>query len=280
MADKSFTFSAENLLDTEPEPFTKLDSLNSRSVWFVTCDHASNLVPKHMNNLGITSTEMNRHIGWDIGALGVAKELSKILDARLISGNYSRLIVDLNRPTSSPTFIPKTADGTPIPANINISEKEKKERTIFFHKEYHLNIEKWLDRLILEGVIPVIIAIHSFTPVFQNFRRPWHIGLLYEHDQRFVLPLRNELLLRNSNLIIGDNQPYAIRGPSDFTIPVHGQARGLPHIEIEVRQDLIEIPENQKIWAHILASALLSVIENNQPFGIINNVDRKSHIIS
>ena len=269
MIQHKFKFSAESMNESDPAPFNYTNSQNQLSPWLIACDHASNIVPKHMHNLGLSSKELSRHIGWDIGALGVARELSKTLDAHFIFGNYSRLIVDLNRPPSSPTFIPEVADDTPIPANINITKNEINARAKYFHFAYHRKIELTLNKMIACGIIPIIIAIHSFTPIFQNFQRPWHIGLLFEHDQRLVEPLKRALLLQKTDLNIGYNQPYAISGPSDHTIPVHGQARGLPHIEIEIRQDLIKDQKNQKLWGLILANALLSVVEENQPFKII-----------
>ena len=240
----------------DPPPFTVLRSDRASPRWLLTCDHASNAVPAHMENLGLADAELARHIGWDIGAEGVAREMSDMLDATTVIAGYSRLIIDLNRPLASPTLIPAVADGTPVPGNAGISEAEKAARAKFFHASYHGCIDAELDVRIARSEVPVLVAVHSFTPVFEKFERPWQIGLLYEHDARLVAPLRDALLAENPALVIGDNEPYAIRGPSDYTIPVHGQARGLPHIEIEIRQDLIAEPAGQRHWAALLVRAL------------------------
>ncbi len=266
---KNKNFTTTRLSPGDPSPFKINNAGSKNKKWLLTCDHASNRVPYHMDNLSLSPKELSRHIAWDIGAMGMANEISRILDAPLVSGNYSRLIIDLNRPISSPTLIVDNADGTPILANTNVSHLEFSERVDYFHTPYHNKISSMLDLRVMDENVPILVAIHSFTPLLNNTNRPWHIGLLYEHDDRLVEPLKEAILSKNPELIIGDNEPYAIRGPSDYTIPFHGQDRGIPHIEIEVRQDLIETQEKQIIWGQRLASALISVVNSIPPMKII-----------
>jgi len=261
MNKNEFSFSPNKMSNKDLAPFKVIHPLNPDHSWFLTCDHASNNIPHHMNKLGLSQHDINQHIGWDIGAIGMAQEISKILRATLVAGNYSRLIVDLNRPTESETLIPEIADKITIPGNLMVSKMEKNNRISYFHKSYHNNISLMLDSLLENQIKPILVAIHSFTPIFQGFSRPWHVGLLYEHDDRLVQPLKQALTKYANNIVIGDNQPYAIKGPSDYTIPVHGQNRSLPHIEIEVRQDLITTKTQQKIWAKILSKSLTFAAE-------------------
>ena len=251
-------FDPSRLTADDPPPFTVVRDHGASPRWLLTCDHASNAVPAHMEGLGLPNTELARHIGWDIGAEGVAREMASRLGATLVIAGYSRLIIDLNRPLASPTLMPAVADDTPVPANANITDDERAARAAWFHDSYHGCIAAELDMREARGEAPVLVAVHSFTPKFENFERPWQIGLLYEHDARLVEPLREALLTEEPSLVIGDNEPYAIRGPSDYTIPVHGQGRGLPHIEIEIRQDLIADPAGQERWAALLVRALES----------------------
>ena len=225
-----------------------------------------------MDRLGLDQSELDRHIGWDIGAAMVTRSLSARLGAPAFLSGYSRLVVDCNRPLGSPTAMPPVSDGTVVPANQAISEAEATARTDALFWPYHDAIAACLDRVIGAGAVPMLIAVHSFTPVFQGFVRPWEIGLLYEHDDRLVQPLKDALDAVRPGLTIGDNEPYAIIGPSDYSIPVHGQGRGLPHIEFEVRQDLIGTREGAEDWAETLAAVLRRVHAELAPLAIGNRV--------
>ena len=206
-----------------------------------------------MGRLGLDRTELDRHIGWDIGAATVTESLSTRLDAPAFLAGYSRLVVDCNRPPGSPTAMPALSDGTAVPANRAVSPAEAAARTDALFRPYHDAIAACLDRAVGAGAVPILVAVHSFTPVFGGIARPWEIGLLYEHDDRLVQPLKEALSALRPGLAIGDNEPYAIIGPSDYSIPVHGQGRGLPHIEIELRQDLIGDRTGAEAWAETLA---------------------------
>jgi len=264
-----FAFDPARMTPADPPPFTTVQPANPSPHWLLACDHASNTVPAHMNGLGLSAADLGRHIGWDIGAEGVARHMAAIFNATLIIAGYSRLVIDLNRPLASPTLMPALADGTEVPGNTGISDAEKAARADFFHASYHRRIADELDQRLARNEVPVLVAVHSFTPVFDNFRRPWQLGLLYEHDARLVAPLRASLMAADPTLSIGDNEPYAIQGPSDYTIPVHGQGRGLPHIEIEIRQDLIADEAGQRYWAKLLTEALEAAVVAAAPLTII-----------
>ncbi|MCY4407037.1 MAG: N-formylglutamate amidohydrolase [Rhodospirillaceae bacterium] len=272
MSASAAWFDPSRLTGDDPRPFYRIGPASAHPHFVLVCDHASNAVPAHMERLGLDQAELDRHIGWDIGAAMVTRALSALLDAPAYLSGYSRLVVDCNRPVGSPTAMPAVSDGTVVPANRSIAPEEAAARTDAFFRPYHDAIAACLDRAIGFGAVPILVAVHSFTPVFDGFARPWEVGLLYEHDDRLVQPLKEALAALRPGLTIGDNQPYAIVGPSDYSIPVHGQGRGLPHIEIELRQDLIGSQEGAGAWAETLAVAFKQVRTALVPLAIENRV--------
>ena len=265
-------FDASRLTGDDPQPFFRIGPVGAYPKFVLVCDHASNAVPAHMARLGLDQAALDRHIAWDIGAAMVTRSLSARLDAPAYLAGYSRLIVDCNRPLGSPTAMPAVSDGTAVPANQTISPAEAAARTDAFFRPYHDAIAACLDRVIRLGAVPILVAVHSFTPVFGGVARPWEVGLLYEHDDRLVRPLKEALAALRPGLTVGDNEPYAISGPSDHSIPVHGQGRGLPHIEIELRQDLIGTRAGAESWAETLAAALRRAHAALAPLAIENRV--------
>jgi predicted N-formylglutamate amidohydrolase len=231
--------------------------------WLVTCDHATSRVPDEFpKNLGISAHDMNRHIAYDIGALGVTLELACLLDSPAIHTDYSRLVIDPNRGANDPTLVMKLYDGTLIPANRHADRAEIERRLTMFHRPYHDAIAT----LAAQRPNPVICAIHSFTPQLKaQHRRPWQIGILSSDDKRFTAPLIEALCkaptLRDAAqqlgepLCIGDNEPYIGYFPGD-AIDTHATPHSRANVLIELRSDLIETPEGQRRWARLLAPIL------------------------
>ena len=234
----------------EPEPVV-VHNTDGRSPIFLTCDHAGRRIPRRLGDLGLAAAELERHIAWDIGALATSRLLSAMLDAPLVEQVYSRLVVDCNRPTRSPTFIAPLSENTAIPGNLDLSDEAIAAREREIYRPYHARITQMLDARKASARPTVLIAMHSFTPVYKGQARPWQIGLLYNRDARVAAILHE--LLADTGLTVGDNEPYAITDDSDYGIPVHGEQRGLPHIEIEIRQDLIAGEAGQREWAERLA---------------------------
>ena len=234
----------------EPAPVV-VHNPHAESAIFLTCDHAGKRIPRRLGDLGLPASELERHIAWDIGALATSRLLSAMLDAPLVEQLYSRLVVDCNRPTRSPTFIAPLSESTEIPGNLSLSPADVAAREREIHRPYHARITQMLDARKAAGKPTVLIAMHSFTPVYKGVARPWQIGLLYNRDARMAAILHE--LLAGTGLTVGDNEPYAITDDSDYGIPVHGEQRGLPHIEIEIRQDLIGDEAGQREWAERLA---------------------------
>ena len=231
---------------------------DSRKKFFLTCDHASSSIPAALYNLGLSKNELQRHIGWDIGALGVAKELSKRLDATLVWQNYSRLVVDCNRVLEHPGLIPQESEATSILGNINITKEERRQRISEFYNPYHLKIKTLLDTRTEEGLETIFISIHSFTPVYLGQQRPWDLGVLYSDDVVYSHSILDRLS-HETNLRIGDNEPYQI-DEKDCTIPLHALKRGLRNTLFEIKQDLITSTEHQISWGKKLSQILVETV--------------------
>jgi predicted N-formylglutamate amidohydrolase len=248
----------ESLLAAGELPPVTIFNEAGASPFLIVADHAGNHVPRALAGLGLPQAELNRHIGWDIGIAGVCRALGDALDAVLIQQNYSRLLIDCNRTPGSETSIATISELTPVPGNIGLSDGQKaaREREIF--RPYHDRIEMELARRHLAGRPAVLIAMHSFTPSFKGVARPWHAGVLYNRDPRFA-HLLMALLKSEAGLTVGDNEPYSVTDATDYTIPVHGERRGLHHVAIEIRQDLIASAKGQQEWAALLARLLPQV---------------------
>jgi predicted N-formylglutamate amidohydrolase len=251
---------AERLLDLdEPNPMS-LENEAGQSIFFLTCDHAGRVIPRNLDRLGLPEDETQRHIAWDIGIGGVGRRLSKLLDAPVILQTYSRLVIDCNRDPKVPSSIPEISETTEIPGNLDLTEAARTARVNAIFRPYHDTIAAALDRRAAAGRASVLVALHSFTPVFKGVARPWHAAVLYNRDPRLAHCLLE--LLSADGLVVGDNEPYAVTDLTDYTVPVHGERRGLPHVEIEIRQDQIIDPAGQAAWAERLARLLPAAYGN------------------
>jgi predicted N-formylglutamate amidohydrolase len=233
-------------------------NVTGRSPFLLTCDHYGRAMPAALGDLGVAASELTRHIAWDIGIAGVAEALSEHLDAHLIAQRYSRLVIDCNRPPAAPSSIPRISEATRIPGNEDIAREaaESRRRSIF--DPYHARIGEALDRRVRQNIPTMLVSLHSFTPIYAGVERPWHVAALYNRDTRLA-PLLLNSLRAESDLVVGDNEPYAVRDETDYTIPVHGEQRGLMNTGIEIRQDLIGDQAGQKRWADRLARILRAI---------------------
>ncbi|MCF8475700.1 MAG: N-formylglutamate amidohydrolase [Pseudolabrys sp.] len=245
---------ANLLAKDETAPVTVYNE-GGRSPLLLVADHAGKAIPRALGDLGVSDSERGRHIGWDIGIAGVSRHLADALDAVLIAQNYSRLVIDCNRPPGVPSSMPEISELTPVPGNVALSDADKAARVAEIFQPYHDRIKAELDRRQKSGHPVTLIAMHSFTPVYKDEARPWHIGLLYNRDARLSQRLL-ALLQADPGLTVGDQEPYTVSDLTDYTVPVHGEQRGLHHTAIEIRQDLIADDGGQKQWAKLLARLL------------------------
>jgi predicted N-formylglutamate amidohydrolase len=240
-----------------------------RSPFFLTCDHYGRLIPRVLGDLGLPESELKRHIAWDIGIAGVAERLSKQLDAHLIVQRYSRLVIDCNRPPHVASSIPRISEATSVPGNEGISSEAAAMRRAEIFDPYHRRVDAIIDARRSAGLPTVLVSLHSFTPVYAGIARLWHIGTLYHRDTHLP-PLLLKSLRAEGDLVVGDNEPYAVSDDTDYTIPVHGEARGLINTGIEIRQDLVADPAGEKSWADRLTRILGEIEPLLQAQGLLS----------
>ena len=236
-------------------PFTILrPGGTGRFVFF--CDHASNYVPPELNDLGLRAEELQRHIAWDIGAAGVTEALSETFDSPAILCGTSRLVVDCNRQPDAADLIPAVSDGTLIEANAHLTAADKAERIARWFRPYHDAVETVLLEREARGVETIAVSVHSMTPKLGNQYRPWQISLSSHVDRSLAEPLI-AALRRPGDVVVGDNEPYLLNPGLDYSTPNHALRRGLPHCQVEFRQDEIGNALGQRLWAARFARALI-----------------------
>lgn len=230
---------------------------DSQADFFLVCEHAGRAVPDHLGGLGLDEDVLSQHIGWDIGAGDVTRFLAKRLGVPAVLQRYSRLVIDCNRPTDAPGSILPLSDGVTIPGNLDLPDDERAWRIASIFQPFHQAVVDQLERPGRRAVF----AIHSFTPTLDGVDRPWDAGFLYRRDERTSKFLGEALAATRPSLRIGYNQPYQIDDRSDWFVPVHGEARGLPHSLIEIRNDNIRDRPGIERWAEDLAKAMTVTME-------------------
>ncbi len=240
-------------LALEPHPVEIIDGALDSGI-LILCDHASNAVPPDLGDLGLPETEFKRHIAYDIGAAAVTRSLARRLDAPAILTRFSRLIIDPNRGRDDPTLVMRLSDGAVVPGNARVDEAEVQRRIARFYDPYDAAISAAIHKAMAAGHPPVIVTVHSFTPIWRGWPRPWHVGILWDADDRFARPLIDGLMAEEG-LVVGDNEPYdgALAGD---TVDRHATIRGLANALIEIRQDLIAAQEGAEEWAERFARLL------------------------
>jgi predicted N-formylglutamate amidohydrolase len=224
----------------------------------LACDHASNYVPDRFAGLGLPAADLVRHIAWDPGALGVARAMSARLDATLVAGGRSRLIIDCNRDPSAVDSIPTISETTEIPGNRALTADERRRRVADVYEPFHSTLEAALSAKERKGQVS-LVSIHSFTPIYRGVERPWRIGVLFDADQSLSRPII-ERLNAQPGLNVGVNEPYSPRDGVYHTLDKHGQSKGRPSAMIEIRNDLIVTPEEQRSWGDNLARVLAGLL--------------------
>lgn len=246
---------AEPAATAEDNGLVRLEGAPTAGDFVILCDHASNRVPPGLGALGLGKADMQRHIAWDPGALPVSRDLAGRLGCPLLYPDASRLLIDCNRPTEAADSAAVRSEDTDIPGNIDLPPEIRARRVTEVYEAYHSAVDALLDQRAAAGVRTAVIAVHSFNPVYRGKDRPWHVGVLYDTDRR----LSDRLFLlfeADKDLTVGDNEPY---GPWDgvyHTLNRHGEARNLPCVMIEIRNDLIAGTHGQKAWGERLAMAL------------------------
>jgi predicted N-formylglutamate amidohydrolase len=245
---------AQLLAADEPSAYLEVPS-SGPSGFIVLADHAGARIPRKLANLGLPAEELTRHIAWDIGVLGVARRIAATLHAPLVAQNYSRLVIDCNRDPKVASSIPDISETREIPGNKDLSAADIAARRAEIFDPYHGRITEILDERAAAGQRTIVVAQHTMTDVYKGVRREMHAAILYNRDRRFA-GIMLAMLRRETGLIVADNEPYFVSDETDYTIPHHAEARSLPYVEIEIRQDLVRDDAGQAEWAERIAGAL------------------------
>jgi predicted N-formylglutamate amidohydrolase len=241
-----------------PQPFTSLDGDYNRGV-VVICDHASNAIPADLNGLGLPKADLQRHIAWDIGAARVATILAARFKLPAVFCGVSRLVIDCNRDPADPASIPVEVDRTPIPGNADLTVWHRAERMSRWFLPYHDAIAAMMSAASAAVRDPVLLSVHSMTPELNGAPRPWPISLSSHEDKRLATPMLAALRKRIGDLA-GDNQPYALDPAEDYSVPAHAMRRGLRHLQVEFRQDLVTTEPGVAEYAKVFGDALSEVL--------------------
>lgn len=267
LSKKSATTDYPLIGPDDPPPFTVINQQGKASVLLVG-DHASNAIPEKLNRLGLDRASLEKHIAYDIGTKKLLHHLSEHLDAPAVLAGYSRLLVDLNRSLEDASAMPEISDNTRIPGNQNMTREHRQQRIHSFYTPYRAAVDQMLNRFRHQGISPALISIHSFTPEMAGFSRPWHVGILWDKDPRIPVPLMKNLRAHPDGFHVGDNEPYSGKHPADYTIDHHAEAAGLPHVSIEIRQDLVNTEEGAERWASILDDALKDILADPELYSV------------
>lgn len=244
----------QNVATASVQPFELFNPQGKSRMVFV-CDHASNFIPPELSGLGLQPRLLDTHIAYDIGAAAVTRTMAQAFDAPAVLGTHSRLLIDLNRGEDDPTILMKLSDGAIIPGNATAGRAELETRIEHYYRPYHEAVERLVLGATGRGVAPHIISIHSFTPEWKGKARPWQIGVLWSHRDRRLSDALLAALNEEQDLVVGDNQPYSGELEGDC-MDQHALAHGLPHVLIEVRQDLIASQSSAEKWAARLVGLL------------------------
>lgn len=235
----------------DPAPFECVNRDNASRV-LVVCEHAGRTIPAQLGKLGLPDRELERHIAWDIGAEDVSRIVAERLRCPLVLQPYCRLVIDCNRPVAAPDSIPEISDHTIVPGNLDLNQPQRDARVEHIYTPFH----NFIDDLISQRSPSLLISIHSFTPSMNGHDRPWDVGLLFKKDRTTGPSLKRSLHRRRPELSVAFNQPYSLDYASDHTLPVHGEARGLSNVLVEIRNDHLLTPESRLSWGALLADCI------------------------
>lgn len=242
----------------EPAPYFEINATSALPILLV-CDHASCRFPEALGDMGLDPFTRRCHLAVDIGAGPLTECLSDSLGVTAVLAQYSRLVVDLNRELLDPGAFLEFGDGIVVPGNRHLHLAVKEARAEAIYWPYHRAIDRQIERLKSIGPPPIFLAIHSFTPVLNGEARPWQVGILWDKDRRLAEFFIEEF--RAAGFVTGDNEPYSGKAPQDYTVDTHAEGSGLPHVGIEIRQDLIDNVAGVETVAAVMHKIIASIPE-------------------
>jgi predicted N-formylglutamate amidohydrolase len=249
----------DTLFSTQPAPI--VENASGKGGVVLICEHAGQLLPESLGSLGLDIEAMSTHIAWDIGAAGLARALSKQLDAPLIMQRYSRLVFDCNRVIEAPDAIVGESDGVEIPDNQQLSATDRQLRFDQVYTPFEQAIKKVIDDCLQQGTSPAIVSIHSFTPVFKGQQRSLDLGIIHDPSDAAFAAYTLELGRQSGQYSVELNQPYEARDGVTHTLQTHGVRRKLSNVMFEVRNDLVSDTRGQAQWAARLESLISGALK-------------------
>lgn len=233
-----------------------IDRPDGASRVLLVCEHASNHFPPEFGTLGLDDAARVAHVAWDIGALGLARALSGLLDATLVHAPVSRLLLDLNRPPHAPAAMPERSEVFDVPGNCDLDAAARAARVDAIYLPFHQALQRVITDRLAQGVVPVLVSIHSFTPVYHGAQRTLEFGVIHDGDDRYARALLDGV----SGMRAGLNEPYAPGDGVTHLMQLHSWPYALPHAMIEVRNDLIADAPAQNAMANRIAPALRAAL--------------------
>lgn len=245
----------------EPAPY-RIENAKGSAPVLIVCDHASNRVPKALNNVGLSKADLEKHIAWDPGTENIGRYMSEKLDAAAFFATYSRIVVDVNRGERSPECMREVSDHVQVPGNKGLSAAQKRQRLDEIFWPYHRALTGQIKNYLKKGIVPVIVSLHSFTPEMDGFKRPWHIGVLWNKEEEIARRVVENLRAQNPGMVVGENEPYTLKQAnlSKNTIKTHAEDTGLPYVIVEFRQDLVATKRDALKWGRIFLEALAPIL--------------------
>lgn len=248
----------EILTENEGDPVA-VENVNGHSRFVLVCEHASLRMPQRLGTLGLSPEALGSHIAWDPGALSVSRLMGRSLDATLVHQRFSRLAYDCNRPPESPGAMPETSEIYPVPGNRSLSQAERAARAAALYFPFRDRVADLVRARMAAGRAPILVTVHSFTPVYFGKQRSVEVGILHDDDSRLA-----DLMLaaagRSKLFDTRRNEPYGPQDGVTHTLQVHGLANGLLNVMIEVRNDLIGDEVSQGVMADYLTGLLLESV--------------------
>lgn len=223
----------------------------------VTCEHASRAVPAGLRGRLRVGRELRSHRGFDPGARVLAGALAGRLDAPLVLGRVTRLVVDLNRSPHNPAVL--------SPATRTLGRAERAALLASWHGPHWDAVQAAIDEALATAEGVVHLAAHSFTPVLAGRRRDFDVGLLYDPARAVEAVLVSawcaELARAAPWLRVRRNAPY--RGAADgLTTALRRRlpAARYAGIEVEANQALLAVPARWRRVRRALAESAAIVV--------------------
>ena len=214
----------------------------------LVCEHASSRIPEVFGNLGLRDSDLKSHAAWDPGALAVAQGMSSRLDATLVAGKVSRLVYDCNRPPEALDAMPSRSETIQIPGNAELTLSQRQNRATTYYEPFRACLADTLG----QKPAPVVVTIHSFTPVYNGHRRDVEIGILHDADSRLADAMLGAAKAHCA-FNVRRNDPYGPKDGVTHTLKEHALPFDRQNVMIEIRNDLIRSEDDQAALAEMLA---------------------------